>query len=75
MKGRSGRKSNYQEAQEGNLLKLCTTWLCNNFDTFDKETKVRVAMTIAQKGIVQKLEHSGSFTFKDLVNNASADSK
>lgn len=66
----SGRKSRYQEIQEGNLLNVCTVWLVNNFDTFDKETKIRVALEIAKKGVVQKLEHSGNFTFKDLVAQA-----
>lgn len=70
IKGRSGRKSNYQEIQEGNLLSVCTNWLVNNFDGFDKDTKIKVALEIAKKGVVQKLEHSGNFTFKDLVAQA-----
>lgn len=56
IKGRSGRKSNYKLLHEGNLLEVCTKWLCENFVTFDKETKIRVALEIAKKGIIQKHE-------------------
>lgn len=63
----SGRKTRYEQIQKGNLLEVCTAWLVDNFHTFDKETKIKVAVQIAQKGIVQKLEHSGNFTFVDLT--------
>ena len=66
VKGRSGRKSNYHEAKEGDLLKLCTEWIINNFDSFDKDTKVRVALDIAKRGIADKHEHSGTI-FIDLA--------
>lgn len=71
VKGRSGRRSYHSEVQKGNLLDTCTNWIINNFDSFDKETKVKVALTIAQKGIVQKLEHSGEFTFSHLLKEIS----
>lgn len=52
----SGRKSRYEEIQRGNLLQVCTAWLVSHFDTFDKETKIKVALEIAKKGIVQQHE-------------------
>lgn len=67
VKGRSGRRTRYQEVKDGNLLSVCTNWIIDNFNGFDHETKVKVALTIAQKGIVQKLEHSGEFTFSHLL--------
>ena len=53
---RNGRPSRYMQVQKGNLLDVCTEWLIDNFHTFDKETKLRVALTIAPKGIQQKQE-------------------
>lgn len=69
VKGRSGRRTRYQEVKEGNLLAVCTNWLVNNFNTFDKETKIKVALEIAKKGIVQKLEHSGTITWEALIDD------
>lgn len=60
VKGRSGRKTRYSEVKDGNLLNVCTVWLIENFPTFDKETKIKVALEIAKKGVIQRLEHSGS---------------
>ena len=62
VKGKSGRKTRYHEAKEGDLFKLCTEWIINNFTTFDKATKVRVATEIAKKGIAQNITHKGDFT-------------
>lgn len=53
---RTGRPSRYMQVQKGNLLDICTLWLIENFNTFDKETKIKVALEIAKKGIVQKVE-------------------
>ena len=60
IKGRSGRKSRYEEARSGELRSLCDSWLIDNFDSFDKETKLRVALAISPKGIQQHHEHTGS---------------
>lgn len=68
IKGKSGRKSRYEEIQQGNLLDICTTWLVNNFSTFDKETKLKVALEIAKKGIVQKVEANVNFTAKTILD-------
>jgi len=71
IKGKSGRKSRYQEIQEGNLLDICTTWLIDNFKTFDKDTKIKVALEIAKKGIVQKVDLTGKITWESLVHELS----
>lgn len=65
----SGRKSRGRIAREGNLLDLCTNWLIENFHTFDNTTKVRVAMTIAQKGIVQKVEANVNYSAKTILES------
>lgn len=64
----SGRKTRYEKIQEGNLLDICTTWLVENFHTFDKETKIKVAMEIAKKGIVQKVDANVNFTAKTIMD-------
>ena len=55
-KGRSGRKSRYQEVQDGKLEKVCTDWLVQEFDNFDSKTKLKVALTIAPRMVTQKSE-------------------
>ncbi len=72
VKGKSGRKSRYQQVKDGNLLEVCTDWLISNFHTFDKDIKIRVALEIAKKGIVQKLEHSGNITWEQLIDDCNA---
>lgn len=62
-----GRKSKYEEVQRGNLLAVCTDWLVDNFDTFDKNTKLRVAIEIAKKGIVQKVEANVTYSAKTIM--------
>lgn len=75
IKGKSGRKSRYEEVKSGNLLDICTTWLVNNFDTFDKDTKLKVALEIAKKGIVQKVEANVNFTAKTIMDAVQEASK
>lgn len=60
----AGRRSYYQEAKQGDVLSLCNDWLLQNFHTFDKATKLRVALAICPKGIKQHVEHSGELSFK-----------
>lgn len=72
---KSGRKTRYKKIQEGNLLDICTTWLVNNFDTFDKDTKLKVALEIAKKGIVQKVEANVNFTAKTIMDAVQEASK
>lgn len=64
----SGRKTRYEKIQQGNLLDICTTWLVNNFSTFDKDTKLKVALEIAKKGIVQKVEANVNFSAKTILD-------
>lgn len=64
----SGRKTRYEKIQEGNLLDICTTWLVENFHTFDKDTKIKVSMEIAKKGIVQKVEANVTYTAKTIMD-------
>lgn len=71
----SGRKTRYEKIQEGNLLDICTTWLVQNFSTFDKETKIKVAMEIAKKGIIQKVEANVNFTAKTIMDAVQEASK
>lgn len=53
---RTGRPSKYMQVQKGNLLDICTEFLIDNFHTFDRETQIRIALTIAPKGITEKRE-------------------
>lgn len=64
----SGPKTRYEKVQEGNLLDICTVWLVENFHTFDKDVKLKVALEIAKKGIVQKVEANMNFTAKTIMD-------
>ncbi len=55
----SGRKTRYEEIQGVKLLDICTDWLVKNFDSFTKDEKLKVVLTIAPKAISDKHEHSG----------------
>ena len=70
----SGRKSRYEEFKRGNLLQITTNWLCENFNSFTKEEKLRVALTIAPKGVSDKLEVEG-MTQKAIIVIRSRDMK
>lgn len=72
VKGRSGRKTRYEEVKQGNLLAVCTEWLVNNFHTFDKETKIKVAIEIAKKGIVQRIDANVNYSAKMIVEAVNA---
>jgi len=63
VKGKSGRKSNYQIARDGNLLDLCNTWLLDNFNSFDTKTKIRVAVEISKRGVQQNHNVTGEIKF------------
>lgn len=65
---RKGRPSRLQMVQQGDLLSVCTTWIIENFHTFDKETKIKVALQIASKGIVQKVEANVNYTAKTIMD-------
>ena len=49
VKGRSGRKSRHVEIQEGRLTTICRRWLLENFEKFDDEIKLKVALAMALK--------------------------
>lgn len=49
VKGRSGRKSNYVKAKEGNLKDLSIDYLVDNFNSFDQATKLKISLNIASK--------------------------
>lgn len=68
VKGRSGRKNLKQEWDDNQLLKMCTSWLIRHFDTFTKEEKMKVALTIAPKGITEKHEHSGTLDVSGILS-------
>lgn len=70
-----GRPTRYEQIQNGNLLDICTTWLVNNFNTFDKDMKLKVALEIAKKGIVQKVEANMTFTAKTIMDAVQEASK
>lgn len=53
VKGRSGRKSRYQELQEGKFQKICIEWLMDNFQKFDDKTKMSVAKDVMLKSMPQ----------------------
>lgn len=63
-----GRKTKYEEFKDGCLLTMTTSWLLNNFPTFTKEEKMRVALAICPKGIVQKVEANVNFTAKTILD-------
>lgn len=68
VKGRSGRKSLKEEWDDNQLLGMCTSWLVRHFDSFTKEEKMKVALTIAPKGITEKHEHSGNLDVSSILN-------
>ena len=59
MEKKRGRPSRYEEIQRGNILQITTNWLCENFSSFDKDTKIKVALAIVPRGVKQQVEHSG----------------
>ncbi len=63
----SGRKTRYEKIKEGDLLTICTTWLVDNFHTFEPEVKMKVALEIAKKGIVQKVEANVTYSAKNIM--------
>lgn len=67
VKGRSGRKSNYHQARYGELSQISIDWLIDNFDSFDKLTKIRVALEIAKKNIPIHASIQSDVTFKSLA--------
>lgn len=68
VKGRSGRKNLKQEWDDNQLLNMCTSWLINHFDEFTKEEKIKIAMSIAPKGITEKHEHSGALDVSGILS-------
>lgn len=70
IKARSGRKSKYYEAREGDVLSICNEWLIENFHSFDHDTKLRVALAISPRGVQQKFEHTGNITFIDSLKQS-----
>ena len=59
VKGRSGRKSRYHEAQQGRLEKLAIDWVVDSWDKFDLKTKLALAKVIVPKTITEKKEING----------------
>lgn len=55
----SGRRSYQSLIRSGELLKVCTDYLIDNFASFDQETKVKVALFVAPKNVSDKISHEG----------------
>lgn len=55
VKGRSGRKTNYENMVEGNFNKRVMKWADDNFDSFDTKTKISLVKTIAGKVVNQQM--------------------
>lgn len=53
--------------QDLSLVEMTTQWLIANWYSFSKEEKMKVALTIAPKGISDKHEHSGSFNISEVL--------
>lgn len=68
-----GRKSRYEEFQRGNLLALTTNWLIESWPTFTKDEKMKIALVIAPKGIVEKHQHSGELKTSFVVSCGNQD--
>lgn len=66
-----GRPSRYKQIQNGNLLDVCTSWLVENFHTFDHNTKLKVALSIAPKGIQQKVDVTGNLNIGSILTEVS----
>lgn len=62
VKGKSGRKSRYEETQKGNLEKVCNDYLLANFNEFPPATKQKIALTICSKAVTQKIESKNENT-------------
>ena len=73
VKGRSGRKTRYQEVQEGKLQKICHDWLLKNFPTFTDAMKLKVALPLVDKLYASKQDISVDNTISvdsDQINDA-----
>lgn len=62
-----GRKTNYYRARYGELSQMSIDWLIDNFDSFDKLTKIRVSLEIAKKCIPLQANIQTSVDFKSLA--------
>lgn len=73
VKGKSGRKANIVEVDIKRLMDKSVRWLLENFDDFEMETKLRVALEISKKIVPQKHEHTGEVTvsLKQMVEDVS----
>lgn len=58
IKGRSGRKTRFQELQEGKFNKICIEWLMENFASFDTKTKLSVAKDVMLRSMPQNINQN-----------------
>lgn len=76
VKGRSGRKTNFERLAMGRFTEFCTSWLEEHFEEFDLKTKVRIATMIASKAVIQQSNNTVEMNFqvqKDQQERAIAD--
>lgn len=55
----SGRKGRHIEVRINELSAKCVNWALNNWNTFSKDEKMRLAITLGPKYVVQQTENHG----------------
>lgn len=68
IKGKSGRKSGSEEFKDNCILTMTISWLIENFYKFTPEEKMKVALAIVPRSIVQKVEANVNFTAKTILD-------
>lgn len=68
IKGKSGRKSTLVEFKDNCILTMTTSWLIENFYKFTPEDKMKVALAIVPKSIVQKVDMKVSHAAEELIH-------
>ena len=62
----SGRKSKAESRTTNDLVKMTERYLLENFDQFNENDKLKIALSIQSKAIKQIVRHEG-FTFATMV--------
>jgi hypothetical protein len=58
-KGRSGRRTKYEEVHINSLAGMSVRWAEENWKKFSNEEKLKVLLALGPKYVIQKIENSG----------------
>ena len=62
----SGRKSKAEIKTKNDLVKMTEKYLLENFDRFNENDKLKIALSIQSKAVKQTVQHEG-FTFANMI--------